>query len=469
MRGYGIASLALIGLNPLIPGAWSGFEGLAAFIGAVACVSYGRRAVAPDRRRTWTLLLWALAVFIVSNLVLSVPYDPAVRAGRLLDAAAYVLLLVASLALIMRRGPDDLGGVIDAAIIALAAGSVLWLVVPHRLGADVSFAAQVDLFTVVFAMTGVLGALFRLVTAAAEPGGALWWLLGAVGLAISGNVVLAFTGHSPVLHACAIMLLIAATTAAGLFGLDPNGPRLVNPETAPPEQLSVGRLVFLGIALATIPVVIGTGELLTSGPAALLLGVEGTLVAALVMARIGLLSVQWARAEQSLEHEATHDPLTHLPNRRQFIDQLRIEVKEGARCVVLFCDLDDFKSINDRYGHDVGDDVLIEVGNRLRACVGARQLVSRFGGDEFAILLIDPAADRVQAVRDCIETQLRRPFDRAGDAAMGVSVGISFADDRDPEQVVRVADGAMYREKAAHGRDHPYRDDAHSRSRSRPA
>jgi diguanylate cyclase (GGDEF)-like protein len=397
-----------------------------------------------------------LAVFVASNLVLFVPGDPAARAGLVMDAAGYVLLLAAALVLIMRRGAGDLGGVIDAAVIALAAGSVLWVVLPHRLGADQSFAAQVDLFTVVFALTGVLGALLRLATSATKPAPTLWLLLATIGVVISGNAVLSFAGHSPVLHACAIMLLLAALTGLGLFGLEPTSSLLVNPEPASPEQLSVARLVFLGIAVAVIPVVIGTHELLAGGPAGLLLGIQGALVAALVMARIGLLSAQRARAEQALEQQATHDPLTHLPNRRQFVDQLRTKLNRGARCALLFCDLDGFKPINDKFGHDVGDGLLVEVASRLLACVSSPHMVSRFGGDEFAVLLIDAAADQVRAVQDCIETALRRPFEQAGGAAIGVSVGAAFADgSRDPEQLLRVADRAMYREKAAHAGGHP--------------
>jgi diguanylate cyclase (GGDEF)-like protein len=231
---------------------------------------------------------------------------------------------------------------------------------------------------------------------------------------------------------------------------------LVDVTAVSTDQLPMARIVFLGVAIAIIPVVIGTRELAAGDALGLLLAGQGTLVAALVMARIGLLSAQRTRAERSLEHQATHDPLTLLPNRRQFVGQLRDELNRGARCALLFFDLDGFKPINDRFGHDVGDSVLVDVARRLVACVDAPHVVCRFGGDEFAALLVDTTPDLVQAVRNCVEAELRRPFEQAPGATVGVSTGVAFADDeRDPEQLIRVADQAMYREKTAHAGNKP--------------
>jgi diguanylate cyclase (GGDEF)-like protein len=454
LASYGAASLVLIGAYPFLPGGWRDVDLLVVSVGAAACLAYGRRAVRPDARRPWTLLLWALFVFVVANLVLLVPDGGAVAARWLLAAAGNLLVLVAALTMVLRRGGSDLGGVIDAGVIALAAGSLLWAVLPHRLGPDETVPAQLNLFVVVFALTGVLGALLRLLQTATEPHTALWWLLPAIGLSITGNVVLSLAGGAPALGSAATMLFMAATTATGLFGLDPTGPVLAYPQATSVERLSAGRLTFLGIAVALTPVAIGIRELLAGDSGGLLLAAQGCIVAVLVMVRIGLLSAQRSSAEQALAHQAAHDPLTHLLNRREFITKVRTEIDRNARCSVLFCDLDGFKLINDRFGHDAGDALLIEVAQRLRACVAPPHLISRFGGDEFVILLSDASPGQAQATRECIETALHGPFRPAAAAGVRVSIGMAHAGHGcDPEHLIRSADRAMYREKESRRND----------------
>jgi diguanylate cyclase (GGDEF)-like protein len=169
------------------------------------------------------------------------------------------------------------------------------------------------------------------------------------------------------------------------------------------------------------------------------------------MLRIGILAAQRARAERALAHQATHDPLTQLPNRRELVRRLGDELSRGTRTALLFCDLDDFKSINDRYGHDAGDQLLIDVAHRLRSCVDRPHTVSRFGGDEFVILLVDVSRTEAETVGHCVTTALNRPFEPIGGAGIVISVGIAYGDGiRDPEQLIKSADDAMYKAKAAH-------------------
>jgi diguanylate cyclase (GGDEF)-like protein len=154
-------------------------------------------------------------------------------------------------------------------------------------------------------------------------------------------------------------------------------------------------------------------------------------------------------AEQALAHQATHDPLTQLLNRREFVARLRDELSRGTHCAVLFCDLDEFKSINDNMGHDVGDRLLIDVADALRTCVRPPDMVSRFGGDEFVILLIDATASKAQTVRDRVTAALSRPFESVGKSGLAVSIGIAQTDvERDPDRLLNAADHAMYQVKA---------------------
>ena len=105
-------------------------------------------------------------------------------------------------------------------------------------------------------------------------------------------------------------------------------------------------------------------------------------------------------AEARIQYLASHDELTGLPNRAIFTELLG-HALDGARrrnhkCAILFIDLDRFKIVNDSLGHEAGDQVLKEVAQRLRACVRSSDVVARFGGDEF-IVLLDPIADQAAA------------------------------------------------------------------------
>jgi diguanylate cyclase (GGDEF)-like protein len=171
------------------------------------------------------------------------------------------------------------------------------------------------------------------------------------------------------------------------------------------------------------------------------------------MLRIAGLSVARDRAERALRFEATHDHLTGLPNRREFLDQLSTELKRSPQCVIFFCDLDGFKNVNDRLGHGAGDELLIEVGRRLRASVRHNDLVSRFGGDEFLILLRDHTLADITTVRNRIADALSHPIPlRDEHVHIGASIGIAIAtDEADAEALIRRADRAMYEAK----RDEP--------------
>ncbi len=161
------------------------------------------------------------------------------------------------------------------------------------------------------------------------------------------------------------------------------------------------------------------------------------------------------KLEERLEHQALHDPLTGLPNRRLFVDRLgqalRRTRRRGRGVAVLFMDLDGFKYINDSFGHETGDGLLVAVAERLEGCLRPEDTLARFGGDEFVVLLEDAEGpDEPVRVAERIIRRLGGPFVlNERDLFTKISIGIAMGGDRakDPGDLLRDADTAMYRAK----------------------
>jgi diguanylate cyclase (GGDEF)-like protein/PAS domain S-box-containing protein len=163
------------------------------------------------------------------------------------------------------------------------------------------------------------------------------------------------------------------------------------------------------------------------------------------------------RAEEQIEFHAYHDVLTALPNRKLFTDRLRHALgrakRTGKSLGVMFIDIDHFKTINDTLGHTAGDELLLEMARRLRACVREEDTVARIGGDEFTMILAElrhpeDAGNVAEKVLDAVQV----PLTIAGmQIVVTASVGISLypVDGADPEALLRNADSAMYRAKEA--------------------
>jgi diguanylate cyclase (GGDEF)-like protein len=242
-------------------------------------------------------------------------------------------------------------------------------------------------------------------------------------------------------------MFMAVYTIIGLFGLEPTAPTLAQTVPVREDALSIGRLVFLGAAVVAIPVVDARAQL--GDLDGFLPALSVAIIVTLVMVRIHGLAAERDRFARALQHEATHDPLTGQANRREFVSQLRTELSFALGCTVLYCDLDRFKAINDRLGHDAGDAVLVETALRLRACVRENDMVSRFGGDEFLILLKHTTTAETTIICDRIAEALSRPYALEGQhMTIGASIGIAAAaDEIDPEDLIKRADAAMYAAK----------------------
>ncbi|MBL6945387.1 MAG: diguanylate cyclase [Rhodospirillales bacterium] len=161
------------------------------------------------------------------------------------------------------------------------------------------------------------------------------------------------------------------------------------------------------------------------------------------------------KAEAQIRHMATHDELTGLPNRKQLLDRLERCLlrsdRSGLRTAVLFLDLDEFKHVNDTYGHEAGDMVLKDVATRLSDCIRATDVAARVGGDEFVVVLSElPGADSVARVANEVLELICVPINLPqDDVTIGASVGIAFYPDNAAaaERLIAVADEAMYEVK----------------------
>ena len=159
---------------------------------------------------------------------------------------------------------------------------------------------------------------------------------------------------------------------------------------------------------------------------------------------------------EELERRASHDYLTGVAARSVLPDHLdralaQIRRSPDHSLAVLAIDLDDFKSVNDRHGHNAGDEVLIEVARRLERIVRTGDLVVRLGGDEFVIVLTSIAnTDTATAIAGRIVASLARPFKvSAGETRIGASVGVAIAHtgDETPHLLLTQADRAAYEAK----------------------
>lgn len=276
-----------------------------------------------------------------------------------------------------------------------------------------------------------------------------------------------------------MMSRIAAQVGEGVVVSDNDGWfQYVNPEFAAQHAATVDELrgahmssfypdedltEVAPIIAAALEYGIGRGEVTrlrrdaTQFPARLTLTLlrdeEGTLIGRVVC-------VQDISAQRSLEEElrqaALYDPLTQLPNRRLLRDRmehaLSLRTRRNTWVAAVFVDLDGFKRVNDTFGHNVGDEVLIEIARRLLECLRECDTLARHGGDEYVMLLEELTdQEQVASIAERILARFREPVRTdVGDIPVWASIGVHVADDGDDyDSLLRAADGAMYDAKRA--------------------
>ena len=158
----------------------------------------------------------------------------------------------------------------------------------------------------------------------------------------------------------------------------------------------------------------------------------------------------------TLTHQACHDPLTGVTNRAVMDDRLHHAIdraqRAGSKIALYFIDLNDFKLINDQYGHEAGDKILIGIASSLRACLRNSDTISRFGGDEFIIIIEDiEGEEHIRSVLTAIEFAISEPIVLDNETSLTANASIGMAiypdDAADADALIKAADIAMYLQK----------------------
>ena len=175
------------------------------------------------------------------------------------------------------------------------------------------------------------------------------------------------------------------------------------------------------------------------------------------LGRVLTATMQRSRSEAVVHHDALHDPLTGLANRRLLVTNIRnaldrLTIGSRGGIALLYCDLDGFKHINDEYGHEVGDRTLIDIADRIRSQLRPGDLVGRIGGDEFVALcqrIEDPSLAQDVATR--IRTAVVNRPPPGLTERLDISIGIAWTNNpRDVDELLREADKQMYLVKRTH-------------------
>ncbi|MFI7650310.1 diguanylate cyclase domain-containing protein [Micromonospora sp. NPDC049460] len=181
-----------------------------------------------------------------------------------------------------------------------------------------------------------------------------------------------------------------------------------------------------------------------------------------ILAGLALAGAQLWRQRQALEaarHEATHDEITGLPNRRLFLTSLRAALADNAPVGVVLLDLNRFKTVNDTLGHEVGNDLLHQVGRRLASLSAPVRVAARLSGDEFALLVTGDREDTAAAAHAAWQVIAANPIRVVnGDLQVTASVGYTHAHHphTSTRQLLTQADCAMYEAKHTGSGVHEY-------------
>ncbi|MFB9361446.1 GGDEF domain-containing protein [Actinoplanes nipponensis] len=460
-----VVSAVLVTVFTVGGATWHQMALLLASMAALVAVVAARRIHRHAYRLPWNLVAVGLSLLTVVN-ALSLVGD-ALHGGVSVwpiapfQIAGYLALLAASLLVVRRRASDDSGDVIDAAVLGIAAASPVWeyALHPALMAAETPTHRHIGVLVQILALMGILGSMLRIAQAAGREQVSVWLFFGALVCAVMGDVSFTTTGNTPgIASAVTGLCYMAGYLLMGAAALHPTGGTLTKPAASHYAVPTNIRFSLFGGALIAIPVVGGIPQLFGEAPDGLLLTLGPLAMVPMVLIRARQLLAQRSQDRDELEYQANHDDLTGLVNRRKLFTDVKHALTRTAHdppstATVLYCDLDDFKPINDRYGHEAGDEVLRCVARRLAAALRKSDIVARVGGDEF--LAYCPGVDRTvaESLRQSVEDALTKPILWNGTTlSIGVTVGTATSvqdGNLAPDELIAAADAAMYERKRA--------------------
>ncbi|GGM35185.1 putative bifunctional diguanylate cyclase/phosphodiesterase [Dactylosporangium sucinum] len=472
MRAWWLVGGLLVAAYPVLPRHALGTALLYEVAGLVMilAVLFGVRRNAPGRPSVWYWLAAGLGVWVGGRVV----HDISVR---VLDhrhafpspADAFLLVAHALIAVGLWRLVRSQKGVIDACIIGAGAGLLFFVFVVLPVARFEDGSAPRRMFMIAYPAANVLlmVLLARLLGARAARTRSLRLVVAAVVLMVVADAatsVLAYRLSDP--RAVAHVGWLLAGLCLGAAALHPSMRSVGETEADAVSGLTRWRLAVLAVSSLIAPAL-----LLVQGAAGaaidwLAIGVVAVVLFVLVVVRMaGLVGQVQTQADQ-LSELAMRDDLTGLPNRRLLEELIRDELDAGAELQVAFIDLDDFKRINDGLGHAVGDQLLVAVGKRLGGVLRPGDVVVRLGGDEFAVLMPGTGPATADALVTELAAALEQPV-YAGEHHLLVQASIGVADaagTRDPFEVLRRADVAMYAAKESSGHQERFRPELDQRA-----
>ncbi|MFC7532273.1 diguanylate cyclase domain-containing protein [Actinoplanes sp. GCM10030250] len=420
-------------------------------ISASAVMLMGVLRQRPRSAAAWWLIWTALQISLIGDIVVCLRTwsYPGSQVLLIVESCVYLIsypTLAAGLALVVRSrsAGRERGAVIDSAIVASALALPLWLiaVTPVMAAPDQPVALLVLRLAWLLGDVALLTLLVRLLVGGGTRNMSLYLLLFAACGWLAGdvaNAVLAEQGATQTYWGGYLYLL--SYTAFGAAALHPSMPRLTAVVSAPASRLTTRRLAVLAGLSLLAPALLLAEALTGRHVEAVPIGVACVVLFLLVVTRMAGLTRQVERQARELSELAAHDGLTGVGNRRSWDARLHTLVGARQPLVVVLLDLDHFKRFNDSFGHQAGDQLLRDATTAWREVAGHDDVLYRYGGEEFGLLLPETSADDALTLVERMREVM--PSGQTFSAGVAASRHGEAA-----EALVARADAALYRAKA---------------------